>query len=573
MAEMARSLLDYAAPPVARANAPVNRAQPKSLLDYISEIDLLRMLEGTGIPERAAAANDLLNPLAAIPRAQDASQELFAPNRTGMERLSSTGNMLTELAGIAAPIAAAARAGVPAATALMEGLLGGSPTTQAVGDTARGFLADESGALKVWTGGTGDPLKAASDRGAWFSETPDLAQEYAGGIGRVLSAEIDPRNPISFRHAEQRRPIGDIISTALEGAGDNANLEAARPIVNRLTERYGTQPKSLFEYWNNDKDVSDLFRVLGYDAISAAEKSNMAAQTWGILDPSIIRGLPDPATQRGSQIIDMLTAGRAGEVTDEMLDLGDPVMNARLNEYLYRNYDLPMDAASRMQRAGEMGFDTGKTRYHGSELDLSYLDPNMGSGERYRTGVFSTDNPDVADSYVSRSGGTLYPIVTRRNDGGASIDASGANWNGIPPSAPARLSGSALEREFPELFSDVKSTAYDVAPSLYDDLFRTGASTNALARQRRFEGDSNITFQNLIDRGPAIKRYKGETEEMQRSRELSASQPSEVRVDFYGNQIRSPFARFDPRLAHLRNLSAGIIPLGLLSMPSNEEQY
>jgi hypothetical protein len=149
MAEMARSLLDYAAPPVARANAPVNRAQPKSLLDYISEIDLLRMLEGTGIPERAAAANDLLNPLAAIPRAQDASQELFAPNRTGMERLSSTGNMLTELAGIAAPIAAAARAGVPAATALMEGLLGGSPTTQAVGDTARGFLADESGALRL----------------------------------------------------------------------------------------------------------------------------------------------------------------------------------------------------------------------------------------------------------------------------------------------------------------------------------------------------------------------------------------------------------------------------------------
>jgi hypothetical protein len=40
--------------------------------------------------------------------------------------------------------------------------------------------------------------------------------------------------------------------------------------------------------------------------------------------------------------------------------------------------------------------------------------------------------------------------------------------------------------------------------------------------------------------------------------------------------IRSRFARFDPRLAHLRNLNAAVaagVPLGLLAMQSNEEQY
>lgn len=39
--------------------------------------------------------------------------------------------------------------------------------------------------------------------------------------------------------------------------------------------------------------------------------------------------------------------------------------------------------------------------------------------------------------------------------------------------------------------------------------------------------------------------------------------------------VRSRFARFDPRLARLRNLSAGVaggVPLGLMSMPTDEER-
>ena len=163
----------------------------------------------------------------------------------------------------------------------------------AVGDvvskTGKKALANAPEVRKVWTGGIGDPMKAAAERGAWFSETEDLAKEYAGHTGRVTAAEITPRNPISFRHAEQTRPIGDIISTALEGASADADLDAARPIVDRLRARYGDKSRPLFEYWNTDKDVGDLFRALGYDAISAAEKSNMNAPTWAALDPSIIK--------------------------------------------------------------------------------------------------------------------------------------------------------------------------------------------------------------------------------------------------------------------------------------------
>jgi hypothetical protein len=395
------------------------------------------LLNVGGIGQRLGLLNQIFNPVEAIGQSMQAGQRLTAPNMGVMDRLAALGDMLSGVAGVTGPAVVAGRAGAPAAAAVMEGLLGGSPTQQAAGDMVRQFGVDESGALRL--------------------------------------------------------------------------------------------------------------------------------------------AMPDPASERGAQIMDMLSSGRADEVTDEMLDMGDPVLNARLNEYLFRNYDLPMDEASRMARAREMGFDVNKIRYTGSEADFNAVNPDMGAGERYRTGLFTSTNPDVADSYASTQGGMIYPMVMRRNDAGAIIDAQGANWNRIPQNSPTFIPSSALAAEFPELAGEKFNTAYDVAPGLFDDLFGKGASTNALARQRRFEGDSNITFENVVDRGPALKQYIGETKEMARAREASASMPSDVRVDFYGNQVRSPFARFDPRLTNLRNLNAALaaagVPLGLLAMRPEEEQY
>lgn len=385
---------------------------------------------GVGLPERLAFLNQTFNPVEAIGQSMNAGGRMMSPNMGVMDRLAALGDMASGIAGVVAPVAAAARAGTPAATALMEGLLGGSPD-----DIAR-FAADEAGSLP--------------------------------GMGIGLPA---PRN----------------------------------------------------------------------DAEAMAR-----------------------------DILQLRAEGRAGEVTNEMMAAADP-------QYMYFNTPLPMDAASRMARAEEMGFDVGRTRYHGSEADINEVRTDLGTQERYRTGLFTSTNPDVADSYVSTSGGMIYPMVMRRNDGGAIIDAQGANWNRIPKDAPAYIPSSALAAEFPELVGDKFNTAYDVAPELYDDLFNRGASTNALARERRFLGDSNITFENVVDRGAALKNYLGETEEMARARSVSASMPSDVRVDFYGNQVRSPFARFDPEFRNLSNLSASLaaagVPLGLLSMLPEEERY
>ena len=63
-----------------------------------------------------------MTPSATIDRAAQAGMEMTAPDRTPMERVGSAGRMLSETAGVAAPLAVAGRAAVPSAQALQEGL-------------------------------------------------------------------------------------------------------------------------------------------------------------------------------------------------------------------------------------------------------------------------------------------------------------------------------------------------------------------------------------------------------------------------------------------------------------------
>ena len=57
-----------------------------------------------------------------------------------------------------------------------------------------------------------------------------------------------------------------------------------------------------------------------------------------------------PAQSQAQEVLNLLKTGRASEVTDDMLAAAD-------DAYLFNNYDLPMDEASRMGRAEERGAD------------------------------------------------------------------------------------------------------------------------------------------------------------------------------------------------------------------------
>src|SRR5262245_10550104 len=55
---------------------------------------------------------------------------------------------------------------------------------------------------------------------------------------------------------------------------------------------------------------------------------------------------------------------------------------------------LPMDLASRMARAREMGFDTDRTLYHGTSSTFDEFNPGNRS-------IYLTDKPEIADIYAN----------------------------------------------------------------------------------------------------------------------------------------------------------------------------
>lgn len=151
-------------------------------------------LGGTGIPEKFAMANQMFNPVEAIGQSMQAGQRLVSPGRTGWQRVQDTGDMLSGIAGVVGPAVAASKAGAPAASALQEAFLGFSMSPQAL--TARNFMADEYGGLKLYHGsphdfdefslskiGTGEGAQAYG-HGLYFAEAEDTARAYRDDLSR-----------------------------------------------------------------------------------------------------------------------------------------------------------------------------------------------------------------------------------------------------------------------------------------------------------------------------------------------------------------------------------------------------
>ena len=236
------------------------------------------------------------------------------------------------------------------------------------------------------------------------------------------------------------------------------------------------------------------------------------------------------ASQKQSQeIIDLLKSGKSDQVTDQMLAKAD-------QRYLFENYDLPMDADSLKARAKEMGLDTNS--FHGTSKAFDSQDYPAYTADdikipmgNYGNAFFSTDNPNIANTY----GNIIYPIKTRSKDPKFNVDAKGQNWQEIP-----------LNDELIDEFG----SAVGYEPT----------STNMivdLVNANRPDLDQ-VKFSNVIDRGSSYpKNLKGNK---------TINEPSNVTASLMDRDplVRSRFARFDPRLKDLKNLSAGLIPIGLL---------
>ena len=213
---------------------------------------------------------------------------------------------------------------------------------------------------------------------------------------------------------------------------------------------------------------------------------------------------------QGDLVLNMLKSGRGSDVTDDMLDMGDSVKNTQLNQYLFENYDLPMNEASRMARAAEQ--ERTASHFHGAMGDYRDLRPSVRG--KIGPGVYTAEEPNYANSFAGKvygedeylEGGNVYPLLIKDNP----------------------------------------------AP----DMFRTEAGALRRSVSDPFEG-ADLFSRYLDDLGFSGVKVGGEQ---------TTVNPS---------NIRSRFARFDPRLSHLSNLNAAnASPLGGLLAPTgmSEEQ-
>lgn len=183
------------------------------------------LLNVGGIGDRLEFLNQTFNPVEAIGGAMRAGERMMSPEMGGYDRLAALGDMLSGVAGVAGPAAVARRVGAPAAAAIMEGLLGGSPATQAASDMARNFAADEAGSMPIprapfdmgrgigdngGPGGIGlldtvdmpagsDPryLGAAPDRSGGSYPRYNPARGSTERMERLRTAAFDPEHPLA----------------------------------------------------------------------------------------------------------------------------------------------------------------------------------------------------------------------------------------------------------------------------------------------------------------------------------------------------------------------------------------
>ena len=227
--------------------------------------------------------------------------------------------------------------------------------------------------------------------------------------------------------------------------------------------------------------------------------------------------LPTPrndAEAMARDILEMRAAGRASEVTDDMMAAADP-------QYMFNHTPLPMDAASRAARATDAGFTTGRDRQDVMR-ELRKLDnpqlvhyTNQDFNEfriperENRQAIWATPDPNAN-------------LATK--DNWRSFDEEGVN--GIP--IMARMSQRVSPFEF------------------------------------RMDGDPMTPgFPRNVTLADVAKANSVGADYAEAGLEYAIFDP---------RNIRSRFARFDPEFRHLANLSAGLGGVGLLGYIGDQQQ-
>lgn len=350
--------------------------------------------------------------------------------------------------------------------------------------------------------------------------------------------------------------------------------------------------------------------VRSYNPFNPAFRETMRASISDLLGGRAMGGTP---TQRyRANIADMLTGavemapgvGEAVGVTDtrQAIRSGDygtaamlggatalgmvPVIGDAASRAIREGLD--MSQAARMQRAREQGFDVDNILYHGTDQEFNQFNVE-GRGKTAGSGAFFTDNPKLAETYLSLWGGRILPVVARKSDFPVVRvipyeDGEIPNWSDI-----SRANDPIIE--YPDGTQD---NLFDVFS--LDDV----TSTDEIAAMAREKGFPGITIEGIRDAGPNSHVYNAKEylskkyginvaddfsnvsdsqfEEASQYVENLYKQPSSITAIFDPSRVRSINAAFDPSKRNSANLMAGVggLSVGLSALnqlvPRNEER-
>lgn len=332
--------------------------------------------------------------------------------------------------------------------------------------------------------------------------------------------------------------------------------------------------------------ASDL---LGGRAIGGTPSQRYRAQLADLLTGSVDFA---PGVSDAVAVSDTVQAARGGDYGTAAILGGAtmlgmvPVIGDSASRAIREGLD--MSQAARMQRAREQGFDVDNILYHGTDQEFNQFNVE-GRGKTAGSGAFFTDNPKLAETYLSLRGGRILPVVARKSDFPVVRvipyeDGEIPNWSEI-----SRANDPIIE--YPDGTQD---NLFDVFG--LDDVTSTDEIA-AIAREKGFPG---ITIEGIRDAGPNSHVYNAKEylskkyginvaddfsnvsgsqfAEARQYVENLYQQPSSITAIFDPSRVRSINAAFDPSKRNSANLMAGVggAAVGLSALnqlvPRNEER-
>ena len=382
--------------------------------------------------------------------------------------------------------------------------------------------------------------------------------------GQVYDLNYDLENPMQV-------PIKDTLWTREKELAKIAEAKAkghdGLKIVHGTPDADGKYPKTDY---------------VAFDPSQVSTVNANASKSAGLL----AAGLPEPRNAgeaMAQRILEMRAAGKAGDVTDEMMAQADP-------QYMFNNTPLDMSEAARMARAGRFDADA----YHATGNDFAQFVPS-----KFRGASFFGPTPIGASSGANASknegigSGSNITIPVK-------IDASGVEGLGAYSRKLDNDFRSSLtdrvysEAELDKMKSNGDFPRYTDWTTFFDDF--TDYDALRAFRDANPDGsipDGIIAFKpkQAIKYGPKLTHDLSGRQFAHYSEGMS-EKPTSDYVKSQGNtgftmsdesgialavtnpaNIRSRFARFDPEFSHLSNLSAAnASPLtGLMAMQAQPQ--